>query len=759
MKITFERSARLADIPFDQQCVVIADSRLPDALRGALPDPILVDGGESLKSLARVGELAERVLARRATRPLTLVAVGGGSVGDAVGFLASILWRGVTLWHVPTTLLAIVDSAHGGKTAVNLGAHKNQLGTWHPSDRTFIVDEVLETMPLEVRREGLSEIVKALMLSGEAHAFSPATIERLASAPFREIRDVLVPLVERAIWIKMDVVARDPRETHGVRTLLNLGHTIGHALELSTFLPHGAAVAWGLAAMLEVSRRFGLSDDARRALHARIAPLLVPLPAGFDVAHVRDAMQRDKKRLEGSLRSVVLEGEGKPLLTDAVLPAHWIESLEHVQRRHERTPVRAVLKDARRVTIRAAAGKSALNRALILAALRYGRTTIIGRSEADDVLHLVRALRLLDIPLHDTPTGWIIDHSKREEFISRDDERIVHCGEGGTTFRFLLALACMNTKETVLLAAPQLLARPHEPLLRSLRSAGATIEHVVLPAGEGYRVRGWDVMPQVFSVDVTQSSQFASAIALLAAGADTPFTIRLLGTPVSASYIDMTVAMLEQAGVECIRSESVIALNPTSRVDMPAELRISPDASSLAVWRLASYLEHPLRIDDPGEAAQPDNAIEALLDRIRDEQRAGVPITIDCAATPDLVPLLCVAALRSRLDVRLEGIAHLRGKESNRIDDLAASFAALGVELVTSPDAIVIPGGALMDLRVGRFHTHADHRMVMAGLMLSMLVGEIEIDHPWSVTKSYPGFWNDARMAGWSVLPVEAPHG
>ncbi len=758
MKITFERIARLAELPFDQQCVVIADNRLPESLRAQLPDPLYVDGGEALKSLARVGELAERVLARRATRPITLVAVGGGSVGDAVGFLASILWRGVQLWHVPTTLLAIVDSAHGGKTAVNLGAHKNQLGTWHPSDRTFIVDEVLETMPLEVRREGLSEIVKALMLSGEAHGFSPATIEQLASAPYREIRDVLTPLVERAIWIKMDIVARDPHETLGVRTLLNIGHTVAHALELSTFLPHGSAVAWGLAAMLEVSRRFGLSDESRRALHARIAPLLVPLPAGFDSAHVRDAMQRDKKRLEGTLRSVVLEGEGKPLLTDAVLPALWIEALDHVRRRHERTPVRAIMKDARRITIRASAGKSALNRALILAALRYGRSTIIGRSDADDVLHLVRALRLLDIPLHDTPDGWIVDHARRAEFLSRDDERIVHCGEGGTTFRFLLAMACMHTRETVLLAAPQLLARPHEPLLRSLRSAGATIERVTLPAGEGYRVRGWDVMPQVFSVDVTQSSQFASAIALLAVGADTPFTIRLLGTPVSASYIDMTTSMLEEAGVECIRSESVIALNPTTRVDLPATLRISPDASSLAVWRLASYLEHPLRIDDPGEASQPDDAIDALLDRIREGQRGGVPIVLDCSTTPDLVPLLCVAALRSRLDVRLEGIAHLRGKESNRIDDLAASFATLGVQLHTGPDSIVIPGGVLMDLRVGRFHTHADHRMVMAGLMLSMLIGEIEIDHPWCVTKSYPGFWNDARMAGWSVLPLETTH-
>ena len=162
--MTIDRRASTADIDLPDDAVVIADEALPARLLGGFDAPLTVAAGESLKTLARVERLADRVLDCRASKPLTIVAVGGGSIGDAVGFLASILWRGVDLWHVPTTLLAMVDSAHGGKTAVNLGRAKNQLGTFYPADRVVLVEEALETLPIEQRRDGLVELVKGLWL-------------------------------------------------------------------------------------------------------------------------------------------------------------------------------------------------------------------------------------------------------------------------------------------------------------------------------------------------------------------------------------------------------------------------------------------------------------------------------------------------------------------------------------------------------------------------------------------------------------------
>ncbi|MEZ4460633.1 MAG: hypothetical protein R3E66_13075 [bacterium] len=163
------------------------------------------------------------------------------------GLSGSVLWRGVDLWHVPTTLVAMVDSAHGGKTAVNLGRAKNQLGTFYPAHRVYICEDLLATLPIAQRRQGFVELIKGLWL-GEPQivlALEPSQVERIVSAPFAEIRDLLFPLLDAAIGVKHDIVARDPHEKRGIRTFLNFGHTMAHALELYCALDHGSAVAWG----------------------------------------------------------------------------------------------------------------------------------------------------------------------------------------------------------------------------------------------------------------------------------------------------------------------------------------------------------------------------------------------------------------------------------------------------------------------------------------------------------------------------------
>ncbi|MFU8802757.1 MAG: 3-dehydroquinate synthase, partial [Bradymonadaceae bacterium] len=159
--------SRIARVPsfsalaLPEDAVVIADAALPDAwFETWAEDPIRVEAGESLKRLESVEKLAGKVLERRSTRPLTLVAIGGGSIGDAVGFLASILWRGVDLWHVPTTLLAMVDSAHGGKTAVNIPAGKNLVGAFHQPNAVIADIATLSTLGRKEYCAGLGEVVK-----------------------------------------------------------------------------------------------------------------------------------------------------------------------------------------------------------------------------------------------------------------------------------------------------------------------------------------------------------------------------------------------------------------------------------------------------------------------------------------------------------------------------------------------------------------------------------------------------------------------
>ncbi|MDX9758202.1 MAG: hypothetical protein RBU27_03485 [Bacteroidota bacterium] len=753
----FERVRALGELTLPADAIVVADRRLPARFLDRFDHPILVDAGEKLKTLAGIEQLAMTVLQRRSSKPLLLVAVGGGSIGDAVGFLASILWRGVGLWHVPTTMVAMVDSAHGGKTAVNLGNAKNQLGTFYPADRVFLVEEFLDTLPLTQRRDGMVEMLKVLWLgdASSARALDAAQVEHLTYAPFTEVGALLATMIVHAVGLKQRIVEQDPRETHGLRTVLNFGHTLAHALELTTHLSHGSAVAWGMAAALRLSEREGMLPATAGFCRATLFPLLVPLPElpSDDVLHA--AMSRDKKREENHLRSVLLRDLGDPLVTTAISASDWTTALRESLVWFSSLRVRVRCVAPRPAPLHIEASKSELNRALVIAAQRMGRTTIIGRSEADDVRCMLRGLRALGYPVEDTPRGYVVDNLNRDfDAIDGETDRTLFVCEGGTTFRFLLALCCTSVRPTKLLLSPALMQRPHDALIRSLRSAGASIESFHDGSGQGYVVRGWRDLPGMFSIDPSQSSQFVSAIALLAVGAEHPFTIRLLGEPVSRPYLDMTFSLLEQAGVEIIAHGDVIAVNQTERLNTKLTLEIDADESSAAVWSVARFLGHPIEAGQKARIPrQPDGAVETYLAALREARRA--PRTIDLSAVPDLLPVLSVAALTAAHPVTFTGAAHLRIKESNRIDEFAESLRALGVDVEPRPDGLVLrPAPVLKPEAV--FHTNGDHRLVMAGMLLTLVTSsEIVLDRPWSVSKSYPRFWDDARRAGWSLRAAE----
>ncbi len=312
----------LSDLKLSNPFVAICDKALPPFILDHFPQSIRLKGGEDLKSLTSIEDLATKVLSRCADRSLTLVAVGGGSIGDAVGFLASILWRGVPLIHVPTTLLSMVDSAHGGKTAVNLSIAKNQLGTFYPAFEIWIVRSILERMPKELIEEGLTEIVKAALI-GDVRLTKQFLKVGLHGVS-------LASALTSAISVKQKVCEKDPFESKGIREILNFGHTLGHALEITTKLPHGRSVAWGLACAILISKRFGLqgSNDLLQVIRTLLVnPKKWPLSKDL----IR-AMLKDKKRKKNTLRSVVLTAIGKPIVTDRVVPKDWVEALLKVRK-------------------------------------------------------------------------------------------------------------------------------------------------------------------------------------------------------------------------------------------------------------------------------------------------------------------------------------------------------------------------------------------------------------------------------------------
>jgi len=276
------------------------------------PSVHLFDDAESEKNLQSVEGLAQSLVSAGADRHALIVAIGGGVVGDVGGFVAATYLRGVSLVQVPTTLVAQVDSAIGGKTGVNLPEGKNLVGAFYPPRLVLADPELLATLPEREFRGGLAEVIKYGVIS-DARLF--AFLEKRLDAILHRDAAALEHVIRRSIAIKAQVVGKDEKES-GLREILNFGHTFGHALESVTryrCFQHGEAVAWGMmcAALLghEVA---GTPADVVSRIVALVRRM-GPLPPWPDVKpkEIIDAMRSDKKARGGKLRFVLAKKLGQ----------------------------------------------------------------------------------------------------------------------------------------------------------------------------------------------------------------------------------------------------------------------------------------------------------------------------------------------------------------------------------------------------------------------------------------------------------------
>jgi 3-dehydroquinate synthase len=273
----------------------------------------VVAPGEEAKSLSGLGEVLDFLAEQKLDRGGVLFVLGGGVVGDLGGFAAATWLRGIDFVQVPTTLLAMVDSSVGGKTGINIAAGKNLVGAFHQPRGVFIATEVLATLPSREFAAGMAEVIKYGLLGDEA------LFAQLERQPLTANAPDLASVIRRCCALKAKIVEGDERETakSGGRALLNLGHTFGHAIEnvagYGAYL-HGEAVAIGLVAAADLSRRLGYIADrdvarVERMLAAHQLPVRLRSPLAY--ADLFAAMTRDKKVRAGGLRFVILRKLGE----------------------------------------------------------------------------------------------------------------------------------------------------------------------------------------------------------------------------------------------------------------------------------------------------------------------------------------------------------------------------------------------------------------------------------------------------------------
>ena len=304
-----------------------------------LPDVEVLDlevpDGEAAKTAAIVADCWERLGAAGFTRSDAVVTVGGGATTDLGGFVAATWLRGVRVVHVPTSLLAMVDAAVGGKTGIDTGAGKNLVGSFHEPAGVLCDLDFLATLPAEELVSGLAEVVKCGFIADPEIL---TLVEKDPTAALDPASDVLAELVERAVRVKAEVVATDLRETGGVgghpgREALNYGHTLGHAIEKDSgyTIRHGEAVSVGMVYVAALARLAGRLDGETATRHASVLESVglptTPSAAPFD--DLLALMRVDKKTRGNTLRFLVLDGLARPAVfsdpSDELLRAAYAE--------------------------------------------------------------------------------------------------------------------------------------------------------------------------------------------------------------------------------------------------------------------------------------------------------------------------------------------------------------------------------------------------------------------------------------------------
>ncbi|KAK9456610.1 EPSP synthase-domain-containing protein [Dipodascopsis uninucleata] len=762
----------------------------------------MVPPGESSKSRETKALIEDWMLENRCTRDTVLLALGGGVIGDMAGYVAATFMRGIKFCQIPTTLLSMVDSSIGGKTAIDTPLGKNLIGAfWQPA-RVFVDLKFLETLPEREFINGMAEIIKTACfwdekefdrLESNVDKFLTAFKSRDTKTGFvnlKPIEDMLTALVVGSIRVKAYVVTADEREG-GLRNLLNFGHSIGHAYEaiLTPQILHGECVAIGMVKEAELARYLGILSDSTVA---RIVKILIayglPISANDTIIKKRtnsrscpvdtllNIMAVDKKNSGSNKCVVLLSAIGKTYEQKASVVSD--DAIRVVLSSD------IIVKDAKlstdvSVSVTPPGSKSITNRALLLAALASGPCRLHNLLRSDDTEHMMSAITSLS----GADFSWTTDangndvlevQGKGGKLYAPKNE--LYLGNSGTSSRFLAAVCTLaepsvNSDTILLTGNNRMKQRPIAPLVDALRSNGASVEYLEatgslpLRLSAGRHLRGGRV-----ELAATVSSQYVSALLMCAPYATTNMTLALVGgKPVSIPYIDMTIAMMKSFGIHVSRStdEPYTYHIEKAVYTAPTEYVIESDASS-ATYPLAfaAITGTSCVIPNIGSRSLQGDAKFAIdilrpmgCDVIQTETSTtvcGPPIgTLKPLQLIDMEPmtdafltasvLAAVAHDNADTPTQIVGIANQRVKECNRITAMVTELGKFGVEASELPDGIKIFGKPISELKSPKegVRTYDDHRIAMSMSLLGVALPEdVLITDRRCVEKTWPGWWD-----------------
>ena len=750
-----------------------------------------VPPGETSKSRTTKAMVEDWMLANGCTRDTVIIALGGGVIGDMIGYVAATYMRGIRFVQVPTTLLAMVDSSVGGKTAIDTPAGKNLIGAFWQPERIYIDLSFLDTLPRRQFINGMAEVVKTAAFRNEEEF---AFMERSADAIMQCLGDedssrsdlsnmssTVKRIVLESVRVKATVVSADEREG-GLRNLLNFGHSIGHAYEaiLAPQILHGECVAIGMVKEAELSRYLGhLRPEAAARLSKCIASY--GLPTSIEDKTLRKRSRSKPCSVDDLLSIMAVDKKNAGKQKKIVLLSAIGKTLEQKASSVDDSDIRVVLSPAvvvhpgiscSEVVCTPPGSKSISNRVLVLAALGKGTCRIKNLLHSDDTEVMLNAIAKLGGATYSWEMeGQVLVVNGNGGNLKASAEPL-YLGNAGTASRFLTGVATLakendGVSSTTLTGNARMKQRPIGPLVESLRSNGINIDYSEAQGSLPLRIKaGKGLKGGEIELAATVSSQYVSSLLMAAPYAQSPVTLRLIGgKPISQPYIDMTLAMMSSFGVHVTRSKSEENTYhiPKAQYTNPKEYEVESDASSATYpLAIAAITGTTCTVPNIGSASLQGDAQFAtdvlrpmgckVTQTAHSTTVTGPPMgSLASIPSVDMEPMTdafltatVLAAVAKSGTTQITGIANQRVKECDRIAAMKDELRKFGVTCRELEDGIEIDSAGLKLSQPQKgVHCYDDHRVAMSFSVLSTVA-----PHPTTIQdractgKTWPGWWD-----------------
>ncbi len=675
--------------------------------------------GESSKNLIELAKIYDFLADNQITRTDLIIALGGGVCGDMVGYAASSYLRGVDFVNIPTTLLSMVDSSVGGKTAVNIPAGKNQVGSFYQPKLVICDTNTLKSLSEELIADGVGEIAKYAVLEDKG------LFDLLLSGEFFEnIEDI----IETCVKIKDEYVSMDVFDK-GKRQLLNLGHTLGHVIEKESkfSLAHGKAVLIGL---YYIAQKFAGSRDIKKILESleQVAKKYnMPITYNLTADELWKMAGNDKKRHGDFVTIARPYAIGDCRLENVKIgnPINFTEKIFDKAFDVEITPKQLS------GIIDPPPSKSHLHRLLIMSAFCGAMTEVKNVTFSNDILATLKALSSLGAKFK------INKNSVQFNGLFYESSAKIDCGESGSTLRFFIPICSMLGVSTQFVGSKRLGERGYADIIEAFG------EQIKFDKKSGFplNIKGEFTGKDIY-INGNISSQFVSGIMMGAIIAKKSVNIHLTSELVSRGYVDMTIEVIKQFGSDLKQTEDGFEVICKNKVSIGCEFVPEVDYSNLAFWEVAG-VHLPLANDN---SKQRDKIV---LDIVRRAQN-GVAMEIDIDDIPDLAPIFGVLLARLKGKSVLKNCARLKIKECDRLAATAEILNKFGIKAVICGDDLEIYGGTI---KGGvEVDSYGDHRMaMMAAIMSSFAKEKVVIKNAQVCAKSYPDFWEKYLALGGDI--------